>query len=230
MNTAMKQTSVVQQMVWKDIQLHRIHILATMICGFVALALLLFKREASTYFGMLVFFIALVLVGCLLASSNILNERKKQTLPFMMSLPISSIQYTTSKLMGTVVMFMIPWLTLLVAVVWEIAVKSVLPHGLIPLTVIVLMLPFVALCGITAMTLVGETEGWSIAGNVVFNSSYSLVWPFMMRIPALTRDMGGNQAVWNSTVLTILASEFGAIVLILAVTYYLQSRKRDFIF
>ena len=179
---------------------------------------------------MLAIFIALVLVGCLLASSNILNERKRQTLPFMMSLPISSIQYTTSKLVGTVVMFMIPWLTLLIAMIWLIAVKGVLPHGLIPLTVIILMLPFVGLCGITAMTLVGETEGWSIAGNVIFNSSYSLVWPFMMRIPALMRDVQGNHAVWNSTVLTVLAIEFGAIVLILAVTYYLQSRKRDFIF
>jgi len=228
--TSIVRQSIVRQMIWKDIQLHRTHILATMMCGFVALALLLFKREASTYLGILAFFIALVLVGCLLAASNILNERKKQTLPFMMSLPISSTQYTTSKLVGTVVMFMIPWLTLLLAAVWLISVKGVLPHGLIPLTVIVLMLPFVALCGITAMTLVGETEGWSIAANVVFNSSYSLVWPFMMRIPALTRDLEGNHAVWNSTVLTILASEFGAIVLILAVTYYLQSRKRDFVF
>jgi len=223
------QTSVVRQMVWKDLQLHRPHIIATLVCGAAALALLLLKHEGSTYFGAVTFFIALILVGCLLAASNILNERKKQTLPFVMSLPISSIQYTTAKLAGTVLMFLIPWLTLVIAAIWLIAVKGVFPHGTIPMALIVLTLPFVGFCAITAMTLVGETEGWNIAANVIFNSSYSLVWPFIAGTPSLVGDLGKKEPVWNGAVLTFLGCEFAAIVLILAITYYLQSRKRDFV-
>jgi len=223
------QTSVVRQMVWKDVQLHRSHILWTLICGAAALALLLLKRQGSTYVGSVTFFVALILVGCLLAASNILNERKKQTLPFMMSLPISSVQYTTAKLLGTVLMFLIPWGTLVIAAIWLIAVKGVFPHGILPMALIVLTLPFVGLCGITAMTLVGETEGWYIAANVIFNSSYSLAWPFIAGTPSLVRDLGHKEPVWNGAVLTFLGCEFAASVLILAITYYLQSRKRDFV-
>ncbi len=86
-----------------------------------------------------------------------------------------------------------------------------------------------ALCLITGAALVGESEGWGIAANVVCNSSYWLVWYFMTRIPALMVNVKSPVPVWNSTALTILSSEFGLIVLILGLTFYLQSRKRDFV-
>jgi hypothetical protein len=35
--------------------------------------------------------------------------------------------------------------------------------------------------------------------------------------------------VWNGTELTVLGGEIAAIVLILGLTFYLQSRKRDFV-
>jgi hypothetical protein len=51
----------------------------------------------------------------------------------------------------------------------------------------------------------------------------------MVQVPALTANAAGPVPVWNSTVLSILGVELGLIVLILALTYYLQSRKRDFV-
>jgi hypothetical protein len=90
-------------------------------------------------------------------------------------------------------------------------------------------LPFMGLCLITCAALVGETEGWGIAANVLCSSSYGLVWYFLSRIPALMVNAKGPVPVWNSAVFTALASEFGVIVLFLGLTFYLQSRKRDFI-
>jgi hypothetical protein len=76
---------------------------------------------------------------------------------------------------------------------------------------------------------VGESEGWGMAVNVICNSSYWLVWYFLSRVPALMENVKGPIAVWNSTAVTILSSEFGFIALILGLTFYLQSRKRDFV-
>jgi hypothetical protein len=216
-------------MVWKDMQLHQPILVSTIIFGVLALATLLLKREPVTVVGTVTFFIALILIGCLLPGSNILNERKKQTLPFLMSLPISSMQYTTAKLMSTVGMFLIPWLTLAIAAILLIAVQGVLPHGAIPMALILLTLPFIGQCVIMATTLVGETEGWNIAANVICNSTYGLSWYFMTRSPSLMRNLPGNVAVWDAPVLTFLSLEFAAIIVILALTYYLQSRKRDFV-
>ena len=97
------------------------------------------------------------------------------------------------------------------------------------MALILLMLPFVEVCGILAVTLVGETEGWNIAGNVIFNSVPGLTWYFITRSPSLMQDVARSTPVWSQPVVTFLSCEFGLVVLFLAITYYLQSRKRDFI-
>jgi ABC-2 type transport system permease protein len=220
---------VIGQLIRKDWRLNRSLIVFTIEAGAVALGLLLFRREATALVGSVWFFVALIFAGCLLPGTNILNERKRQNLPFVMSLPVSPVQYTTAKLLSTVGIFLVPWGTLVIGAVWLIFGLGIFPHGMIPMILILLTLPFVGFSIIMGATLVGETEGWNIASVVVCNSSYSLVWYFFSRVPALTRDLGGKVVVWNPTLLTLLGGEFALIALVLALTFYLQSRKRDFI-
>jgi hypothetical protein len=80
-----------------------------------------------------------------------------------------------------------------------------------------------------AVALVLETENWVMATSMVSNTSYGLTWYFITRTPALMRDLDNRQAVWNSAVVTFLGSELTLVALTLALTYYLQSRKRDFV-
>jgi hypothetical protein len=221
--------SVVKQLVLKDWQMHRRHLIGTIVWGAAALALLLVKREPFSVVGCVFLVIALILFGCLLPASNILNERKKQSLAFVMSLPVSSFQYTTAKLLSTVGMFLVAWLTLVIAAFWVIFVQGVFPLGAIPITLILLMFPFIGLSIITGMTMVGETEGWNLFANIICNSSYGLTWYFMTRSPSLMRDLKSEVPVWNHTVVTFLVSEFALIAVVLALTYYLQARKTDFV-
>ena len=94
---------------------------------------------------------------------------------------------------------------------------------------IVAMLPFIGFCLISAAALVGESEGWIFAASLVCNSSYWFGWYLLARIPSLTAHWGGPVAIWNPTVRELLSAELGVIVLTLALTLFLQSRKRDFI-
>jgi len=224
-----KLPSVVRQLVVKDWELNRHFIVTAIVCGAATLALLLLKREPVTVVGSTTLLITLIFIGCMLPASNILNERKKQTLPFVMSLPISSFQYTTSKLLSTVGMYLIAWLPLVTATIWLIAGPRILPAGVIPMAMILLTLPFIGMCLVTAMTMVGETEGWNLVANLVCNSSYGFVWYFITRTPSLMHDLTSKVPVWNSAVVTFLVSEFALIAMILALTYYLQARKTDFV-
>jgi hypothetical protein len=221
--------SVVKQLVLKDWELHRRLISVTLVCGVAALASLLLKREPYSVVGSVFVFIALILIGCMLPVSNIFNERKKQTLPFVMSLPISPVQYTTAKLLSTVAMYLIPWLTLVIAAIWVVFGWGIFPAGALPITLTLLLLPFVGLSLITAATMVGETEGWNLFANIVCNSSYGLTWYFMTRSPSLMRGVTNKTPVWNSAVVTFLVSEIAVITLVLSLTYYLQARKTDFL-
>ncbi len=221
--------SVVGQLILKDWQLQRLMIFICFVAGLIALGVLQFGTEPVVVVGGVFFFISLIMVGTMLPMAGIVNERKKQNLAFVMSLPVTSIQYTTAKLVSTVGMFLIPWLTLVATAVLLIEVRGVLPRGTIPIVVILAMLPMVGLAIITGAALVGESEGWGIAANMFCSSTYGLTWYFFTRVPGLMHDIKAPVAVWNSSVLTVLSCELGSALLMLALTYYFQSRKRDFI-
>jgi len=221
--------SAVGQLIWKDWRLQRDQIFFTIAAGAIALAIVQWGGQTPIVVGGVFFFIALILIGHMLPLAGIVNERKKQNLAFLMSLPISSIQYTTAKLISSVVMFLIPWLTLIIAAVLLIQTRGILPHGAIPVLFILSFLPFLSFCLITGVVLVSESEGWGIAANVFCSSTYGLVWYFMCQIPALMEPAKGASPVWNAAALKILAVEVALIPTMLGLTYFLQSRKRDFV-
>lgn len=220
--------SVVGHLILKDLRLQRTTMLISVAAGFVALALMQRGGEVPLVIGSVWFFVALVVLGSMLPVSSIVNERKKQSLAFLMSLPLSSIQYTTAKMISSLIMFLLPWLTLVAAALILIEKRSFLPHGAIPLLLILSLMPLVGFSLISGAALVGESEGWAIAASVICNSSYGLIWYLLARVPSLTTHWSGRVAIWNSTVLRILAIESGLTILLIGITFFLQSKKRDF--
>lgn len=223
-------TNVVLQLILKDWQLQSRTIIFTLLAGAAALAILLIGGQTPVVIGAVFFFVAMIFCACLLPMQNIVNERKKQTLPFVMSLPVSSARYGAAKLVSTVGMFVVLWLILLGAGLYMIFGRHILPIGVIPMGMILMGFPLIGFCLITGTALVGESEGWGTAAMAVVNSSYWLVWFLLVsHVPSLTKTWGGPVAVWSPAVFKILGVEFGVIVLILGLTLYLQSLKRDFI-
>ena len=102
-------------------------------------------------------------------------------------------------------------------------------NGAIPYFVIVLtqlLLIFTALLATALMTeSVGGTAGAMVVCNLVLNFSMT----YLSKIPEFETNMKGDTIVWSALVMGILLAEFSAIVLILAITFYCQSRKKDFI-
>lgn len=220
---------VIRELILKDLRLHKSLLLLSIAAEFVALAALMLKTETAVVVGTSCFFIALVFAGCMLAGSNILNERKKQTLTFVMSLPVSSVQYSLAKLVATVGMFFVLWLPLVAGAMWMIQVKGMFPHGIIPAALIVLTMPLLGSTIVMAANLMGETEGWNMASVLICNSSYGIAWYFIIKAPGFTNYWGGKVPVWNSTAVSVFGGELALIVVTLALTFFVQSRKRDFI-
>ncbi len=90
-------------------------------------------------------------------------------------------------------------------------------------------LVFVGFCFIVAAAIVGETEAWTTPATILANSTYGIGWYLIVRIPAVNKDLKSPTAVWSPIMLNFLAVEFVLIAMILGLTFYLQSRKRDFI-
>jgi ABC-2 type transport system permease protein len=221
---------VILHLILKDWRQQRQMIVLSILAGGIALAVLQMGGQTPIVLGTVCFFIAIMFCACLLPITNIVNERKKQTLAFLMSLPISSSRYGAAKLLSTFGMFVVPWLTLVAAALYMILFRHVLPNGVIPVMLILANLPFIGFCLITGTALVGESEGWGNAAVAVVNSSYWLAWYLLVsQIPSLSQNWSSSVAIWSPAVFKILGVEFALILLIPGTALYLQSRKRNFI-
>jgi ABC-2 type transport system permease protein len=222
-------SSVIGHLILKDWRLNRLLISLCIGVGLIALVIAQYAGEVARVFGSVWFFVSLCVLGSMLPASAILNERKKQTLTFVMSLPVSSVQYAIAKALSTTVMFLVPWLTLLISALVLIETRHVMPQGTIPILLILAMLPLIGFCLISATTMVGESEGWLMAASILCNSSYWFVWYLLSRIPSLTANWSRPVAVWNPAALIVLSAELGSIVSIVGLAFFFQSRKRNFI-
>lgn len=222
-------SSVIGHLILKDWRLNRLLIWLSFGVGLIALVIAQCAGEVARVVGSVWFFVSLCILGSTLPVSTILSEQKKQTLGFVMSLPVSSVQYTMAKVLSTSAMFLVPWLTLLISALVLIETRHGIPHGVVPTLLILDMLPLIGFCLISATVLVAESEGWFMAASVLCNSSYWLVWYLLSRIPSLAANWTRPAAVWNPAALIVLAVELGSIASIVGLASFLQSRKRNFI-
>jgi len=219
---------VVGHLILKDWRLQRRQIILSIAGGAAALGLVQIKSEIPVVLGAIWFFLALILLGCLLPSTSVINERKKQNLAFLMSLPVSPMQYTWAKVVSTFGMYLVPWLALVAAALSLIATIGI-PRGFIPVLLVLAGLTLVGFSVIAGVAIVGESEGWYQAAVIVCNSSYGIVWYLIIRDPQINHDIGGPVAMWRPMLLTLLAAELAGVVLVLGLTFFLQSRKRNFV-
>jgi len=221
--------SVIRTLVLKDWQLHRMLVSLSVVGGIIAIAILQLKSETAFTVGAVWFFVSLILLASMLPVGNVVNERKRQNLAFLMSLPVSATQYAMAKLVSTIGMYLLPWATLVIAASTFILTRPEVTKGIIPLMFILFGLPLVGFCVVAGAALISETEGWTIAATIVCNSSYGIGWYLIIRNPVINGALKSPVPVWSPPVLMILGGEVAAIVLILGITLYMQSRKRDFV-
>jgi predicted cation transporter len=80
-----------------------------------------------------------------------------------------------------------------------------------------------------AVALVTESERWSLLVMGACNVSYSFAWYLLIRLPQVRADAASPTPVWSERIVSIIAVEIAVIALSLGLTFYLQSRKTDFI-
>lgn len=220
---------MIKRLIWKDWYLQRWTILASLLGGAASLAIICLGGQAAFMVGLVLLITTLVAVGAQLAVATMVNERKEQTLAFVMSLPISHREYTMAKLLGTLLIFLLPWLFLVIGSFALFAVPHGVPHGLFPFTAIMATQILVNTCLIIAVALVTESQGWTVGAIMVSNVAINLIGYFIAHLPGIARGMSGSSVMWSLTASTVLLIEYSTIALLICLTFLFQSRKRDFL-
>jgi len=222
------QRSLIKAIIYKDWYFSKKLLVLFSSFGLVSVYLLSFENMAF-YIGMVLLISIVIIIGALLIFSTVVSERKKQTLPFLMSLPISYMDYTKAKLIFNLLTYFFTWLLLVVATIGIIFFTEHLPNGLIPYALIVLIELMVAFILVLATALISESEIWTIVVMSINNIGVSLFIFLIASIRDISSFMKGPVAVWNSTALLIIVIEIIIALVIIATTLYVQSHKKDFI-
>jgi hypothetical protein len=223
-------TYLVKRLVLKDWYLNRSLFVGALILGLATLAAIAAAKGAqlAVILGVIVLATVLIGMGAVILSSAML-ERREQTLPFVMTLPISYLEYTTSKLLGGLIIFTALWLALLAGMIATILFTPWFPHGLIPFIVLMAVEVLVTTCLLAAVTITTESQGWMIGSAQAGGLGLNAVGFSIVRIPGIGKWMAAPTVHWTGTATTILMAELVAIAIMLAITFWVQSRKREFV-
>jgi hypothetical protein len=216
--------STFASLIAKDLFMNRWGIVSVLLGGVVSLALCLTGTLVGIAVGGLGLLVGVVVLGCML-SMGIWGERKEGALLFTLSLPVSARGYLTARMLGALLSFLIPWSLLAAGAVLMIELSRLIPHGQIPFTVLLFGFLLLEFCLLTSVALRARSEAPLTAAMIVTNSSVSLFWWGIISVPAVGRTINGPAAVWNTTVLSILAVEIVLSALLLVLPIQLSSRR-----
>lgn len=220
-------TPVIRLLVAKDWQLFQKQLAFYVLAGIVALCLLGLARPWAFYIGSLMLIIVMVSAACFSISTSLIVERKDQTLAFIMSLPVSPLDFTVAKLVGNLITFGVPYVVMVVGTLAVVAFTP-LPDGLLVYALLIYAYILFAYSVSLAVAMSVESEGWSTFAMI---GSMVLLNPYIMglsQIEAIDSTVRENAIVWSAPALTILAALAVASLLIIGLTSWFHGRKPAF--
>ena len=98
-------TSRVKRLILKDWYFNRGAIAAYVVVGLLSLLAIGLGGEGGFYGGSILLITVLISIGIHLVMITVIHERTEQTLPFVMTLPVSAKEYTTAKILANMLIF-----------------------------------------------------------------------------------------------------------------------------
>ncbi len=219
--------SVVKALIRKDWMLHHRTFVWFGLMGLLSVTVFSVESIKAFYLALSLLLTMVILIGALLVFSSVVNERKEQTLPFVMSLPVTIRDYTVAKMVFNLGAYLTAWLILMLSTLLVFYTYDHLTNGLIPIAVIVLLQLLLSFLLVFGVALVSGSEKITIIVITLTNVSASLFMFWAGSFDGIYPYLGGEVAVWNSTSLGFILTELLLAVLIVTVTFYLQLHKKD---
>lgn len=220
-------TPVIRLLVAKDWQLFQKQLAFYVLAGIVALCFLGLAKPWAFYVGSLMLLIVMVSAACFSISTSLMVERKEQTLAFVMSLPVSPLDFTVSKLAGNVLTFAVPFVVLLGGTL-AVVLFTPLPDGLFVYALLIFAYLLFAYAVSLAVAMSVESEGWATFAMI---GSMVLINPYIMaltQVPEISERVSVDALVWTTPAVAILATLVVLSLAVIGLTGWFHARKPAF--
>lgn len=218
---------LIRLLIAKDWQLFQKQLAAYVLAGIIALALLGLAKPWAFHLGSTLLIVVLVAGACFAISTSLLVERKEHTLAFVMSLPVTPLDFTLAKLAGNLLTFGVPYLVMLGGTVMVI-LGTPIPDGFVVFALLVFGHILLAYGLSLAVAMRVESEGWN---TFVMIASMVLINPFIMaigQIDAIAGPARTDAITWSAPALAILAAQALLFAFAIAHTAWSLGRRPAF--
>ncbi|ESQ75506.1 ABC-2 transporter permease [Asticcacaulis sp. AC402] len=227
-------TSIVPQLVVKDLRLLRRVILAFVVVTLVFIAILAAIWDhipvvVQGNFGFILLIGPAGTCGIVMLMKTNVFEREKSTQAFIMSLPVTVKEFTRAKLWVNLPVFGLFWAVISAVGFYFAFARGLLPLGGVPFVSMVFLGGFVAYTCILSVSLLSQNLGVTVLCIALFEVATSAYLWAVAFLQPISDHIWGAQAVWNPTAVTIVAAQVLVAVSVIVATLLVQNTKRDFI-
>lgn len=218
---------LIKLMVRKDWVLFQKQLALHVLAGIAALCFLGMAKNWAFYIGSLLLIIVMVATACFSIGNALIVERKEHTLAFVMSLPLSPLDFYLAKLIGNLITFAVPFLIMVIGTLAVIRFTP-LPDGLIVYSLMIFGHIVLAYSLSLSVAMAVESEGWN---TFVMIASMVMINPFIMilgQIPVISENAKTDAIVWSLPAVSILSAQMLVSVAILVLTGWVHCRKKSF--
>jgi hypothetical protein len=211
----------------KDLFLSRRHLFAYFVAGLAASALACTSNTTLAYVGFVLVLTVAIAAGIHMIGTLMLAETTEQTKLFVMSFPISLLDYSIGKISVVLTTYLIPWTAMFGCLVVATFVMGKQGN--------VVVLPpifFFLLCGFMLQLLtavVSESVGWTICIMVSCNVCLNIFLMKLFADPEVAEVVKSDVLTWPAFVVQIIAVELLLIAASLVIAFLFQTRKRDLV-
>ncbi len=213
----------------KDLFLSRRYLFAYFVAGLAAAALACVPNPTFSFIGFILVLTVAIAAGIHLIGILLLAETTDQTKLFVMSMPISLLEYSIGKILVVLTTYLIPWSSMFaLTAIGTFVIPEAKRGAFITLPAIFLFL-LAAFTIQLVMAVLSESVGWTICVMVACNVSMNV---FLMKLfghPEVSEIAKGDVLSWPTVVIQIVAIELAITAVALILAFMLQTRKRDLV-
>lgn len=220
--------AMVWKLVVKDWQVYQKQLAGFVAGMLLALGLVGMGTPLMASAGALLLLVQLLVVGTYAIQSSIMAERKLQTMPFIMSLPVTPMDVYWGKLLANLVIYLVPFL-LVTGGLLALILSTPRPDGAVPWLAVVALFMLAVFCVSLCVAIAVESEGWNIFAILAL---MTLIGPFLYwvsRLDGIVQYLKADDIVWSAPVLGVLAAEVAVIAVAILVTSWIHARKASFL-
>lgn len=220
---------VIQILFLKDLFLSRRALFAYFAGGLVSTGLACVPSETVAFIGFLLTVTVAIAAGIHLIGILLLGESSDHTKLFVMSLPVSLLDYSIAKISVVLTTYLIPWVGMFAC---SLLFAFVLPWAKQGSLVVLSPIFFFLLCGFTiqlVVAVVTESIGWTICAVVAGNVLLNVFLMKLFAIPDVAAISKSDELTWPPQVVQILCLEILLVVCGLAIALWCQTRKQDLV-